>query len=94
MSWEDYEALLRAHRARYPLMEAQDCVKLLYQSEFGPRHLGEDLDRLINGIAEEWKTVPENALPIQAGKNWRRPLPVSAADRVHFVQRLRGCLPD
>ncbi len=65
MSGEDYEALLRAHRARYPLMEAQDCVKLLYQSEFGPRHLGEDLDRVTTGIMEEWKTVPENALPIQ-----------------------------
>lgn len=65
MSGQDYEALLRAHRARYPLMEAQDCIKLLYQSEFGPMHLGENREMLMNSIAEEWKTVPEAALPVE-----------------------------
>lgn len=66
MSGEDHKALLRAHRARYPLMEAQDCVKLLYQSEFGPLHLGEDLASLTRSIAEEWKAVPETALPTES----------------------------
>lgn len=66
MSAEEYKALLRAHRARYPLMETQDCVKLLYQSVFGPMHLGEDIERLASGIAEEWKTVPESGSPVGA----------------------------
>ena len=65
MIGENYEALLRAHRARYPLMQAQDCVKLLYQSEFGPMHLGENKEMLMNSIAEEWKTVPKTALPVE-----------------------------
>ena len=65
MSGADYEALLRAHHARYPLMQAQDCVKLLYQSEFGPMHLGENTEMLMNSIAEEWKAVPETALPLE-----------------------------
>lgn len=63
MSGEDYKALLRAHRTRYPLMEPQDCVKLLYQSVLGPMHLGEEVEALAAGIAEEWKTVPETVSP-------------------------------
>lgn len=63
MSGTDYKALLCAHRARYPLMEAQDCVKLLYQSMLGPMHLGEDIEILAAGIAEEWKAAPETISP-------------------------------
>lgn len=63
MSGQEYKVLLRAHRARYPLMQAQDCAKLLYQSVLGPMHLGEDIEALTNSIAEEWKTVPETVSP-------------------------------
>lgn len=38
MRGETERALLRQVR-RYPLLTAQDCVKLLYQSEFGPGHM-------------------------------------------------------
>ena len=58
-------ALLRSHLARYPRMEAQDCVKLLYQSEFGPQHLGDDIEALAHGIAEEWKSVPDVISPAE-----------------------------
>ena len=37
-----FAAVVRAHAARYPLMEAQDYGKLAYQSEFGPEHLIRD----------------------------------------------------
>ena len=63
MNGEAYKALLRAHRAQYPLMQAQDCVKLLYQSVLGPMHLGDDVDVLADSIAEEWKAVPETVSP-------------------------------
>ncbi len=36
---DDLKALLSAHFARYPYMQSQDAVKLLYQGEFGPGHL-------------------------------------------------------
>jgi len=36
---EEMKTLLRAHAVRYPLMEATDGVKLLYQSVFGPGHM-------------------------------------------------------
>ena len=31
--------ILPLHTGRYPGMEVRDCVKLLYQSEFGPGHM-------------------------------------------------------
>ena len=37
-----FPAVLAAHAARYPRMEARDWAKLAYQSQFGPAHL---LDR-------------------------------------------------
>lgn len=58
-------ALLRAHRVRYPQMEAQDCVKLLFQNEFGPMHLGDDVETLVRGLTEEWQTVPDNGSPAE-----------------------------
>lgn len=35
---KDLRSILRAHAARYPLMQPADAVKLLYQNEFGPGH--------------------------------------------------------
>lgn len=35
----DLKTLLLRHRDRYPKMEIEDYVKLLYQQTFGPRHL-------------------------------------------------------
>ena len=31
--------ILPLHAERYPEMEVRDCVKLIYQSEFGPGHM-------------------------------------------------------
>lgn len=33
------QQILAEHFARYPQMEPQDAVKLLYQNEFGPEHM-------------------------------------------------------
>ena len=45
--------LLRAHAARYPLMQPCDAVKLLYQNEFGGGHLIADPARSLARIREE-----------------------------------------
>lgn len=39
---KDFSTILQEHFERYPLMQAQDLAKLLYQSEFGPRHMLQD----------------------------------------------------
>ena len=49
-----FQEILRQHIARYPLMRPQDCVKLAYQSEFGPAHLHTDSEQFLLSLREEW----------------------------------------
>lgn len=61
----DQLALLRMHRAKYPLMQPQDCLKLLYQSEFGPAHLGCAPNTLAQDIQQEWQSIPAGSTPTE-----------------------------
>ena len=35
---KEFETILTRHAELYPLMTPQDCIKLLYQNEYGPEH--------------------------------------------------------
>lgn len=66
------QAIYEAHNLRYPLSEAQDYLKLAYQSEFGGGHLTLDpvvaLDRLNRELAElSPRSVPLPIEPIGGG---------------------------
>ena len=50
--------ILPIHAERYPEMEVRDCVKLLYQSEFGPGHMVEEGNALTY-LEEEFNEVQE-----------------------------------
>ena len=50
--------VLPLHAQRYPKMEVQDCVKLIYQSEFGPGHMVSQGDAL-GYLEEEFAQVLE-----------------------------------
>lgn len=52
---------------RYPGMEPQDMVKLLYQSEFGSGHMIKDEKESARRLKEEWKEVRQNAWVPDAG---------------------------
>ena len=64
---EDMLQILREHRARYPEMQAQDCIKLLYQSEFGGGHLLADPSAALAKLIEELEQCPHptNRLPFE-----------------------------
>lgn len=47
------ESLLKSHFALYPEMEAQDAVKLCYQSAYGPGHLIRDEQAAVNRLVKE-----------------------------------------
>ena len=47
----DFAHILEEHRARWPLMEPRDFVKLAYQAEFGPEHLLTDPRQLAERLA-------------------------------------------
>ena len=49
--------ILSAHLDRYPLMQPQDVVKLLFQSEFGPGHLITDRDSCLRYLEEEYRST-------------------------------------
>lgn len=56
---EEFERILREHRARYPLMEPQDYGKLAFQSEFGPEHMVTDREAVERYLRQEWRALPE-----------------------------------
>ncbi len=59
--------ILLAHARRYPNMEPQDYMKLLYQSEFGPGHLVDAQDgKVLERLKEEFaQAAGEGYTPAQ-----------------------------
>ena len=56
-----FERIVRQHAARYPAMQPQDFGKLAYQSEFGPAHLAQTVDKLTALLLREWEALPADA---------------------------------
>ena len=52
---------LKLHAARYPLMQPQDAVKLLYQYNFGGGHLISDTSASLKYLRKELETVDADA---------------------------------
>ena len=71
------ELILRRHFALYPEMEPQDCVKLLYQAEFGCGHFVPDPEKAKGFLLSEWQSVPHDPLH-------RRTDDLGAFERVHL----------
>ena len=55
------QEMLRAQRARYPLMEPQDAIVLIHQRAFGPGPMTEGRDTALNNLLEDLKGVPKDA---------------------------------
>ena len=45
--------LLENHLKKYPLMQIQDCVKLLFQSRFGCGHFVDDPQKALERLQKE-----------------------------------------
>lgn len=54
---KEFSEVLKEHRRRYPLMQPQDVGKLIFQSEFGPRHLLSDGRAALFSLQEERKRM-------------------------------------
>lgn len=50
-------AILIRHFTKYPLMQPQDAVKLLYQSEFGGGHMIADPQQSFRRLKEEYSRI-------------------------------------
>jgi len=53
--------LLRVQAGRYPLMQAGDAVKLLYQHEFGSGHLVKDEKGSLRFLCQEYAALEKSA---------------------------------
>lgn len=58
---EALEQILRWHARKYPLMQPQDAVKLIYQNVFGGGHLIRDLEACRCALQHEYETIPQDA---------------------------------
>lgn len=62
---QELEEILKAHAARYPLMEPTDAVKLIFQNEFGGGHLIRDTQSCLTYLRREYAAVETcSALPL------------------------------
>jgi uridine kinase len=55
------QEMLRAQRARYPLMEPEDAVVLIHQRAFGSGPMTEGGEAALENLREELKGVPKDA---------------------------------
>ena len=55
------EEVLLWHGQRYPMMEPQDAVKLIYQNEFGGGHLIRDPDACLCALHQEYVGTPQES---------------------------------
>lgn len=54
---ESFMAVLERHLKKYPLMEPEDCAKLIYQSEFAGEHMIASPEQSLEGIRAELDAV-------------------------------------
>ena len=67
------QTLLGDHLSRYPQMQPQDLVKLLYQNEFGCGHMISDAAAFLDNIRRESQglTVSDEDFVDIGGGFWR-----------------------
>lgn len=53
--------LVQTHLTKYPLMEAADGAKLLYQNELGPGHMISNEEDSMKRLVEEWESIPHSS---------------------------------
>ena len=58
---ETLEQILRNHARKYPLMEPQDAVKLIYQNVFGGGHLIRDPAACRCALRHEYEETPQDS---------------------------------
>lgn len=56
--------IIKQHAERYPLMQPQDAVKLLYQSEFGGGHMISSPSASLKRLEEEYAHTPQTDAPL------------------------------
>ncbi len=59
-----FDEIVMEHADRYPLMQAEDLIKLAYQNAYGPGHLIRDREKARRFFMAEWDICVPNDDPI------------------------------
>lgn len=83
--------ILLTHTRRYPLMQPQDAVKLLYQSQFGGGHMIQDEAACLEFLYREYAATPQtdHSLWEDIGNGMVR-VHLSALDAHHYTPQQLG----
>lgn len=84
-------AVLLAHMARYPAMTPCDCVKLIYQNEFGGGHLISDEGETLSRLRTEYESVRQDpTLPLleEIGNGFVRVMLAALDQNIYPLERV------
>ena len=59
-----FDEIVLDHMARYPLMQAEDLIKLAFQNAYGPGHLIRDREKARRYFLAEWDICVPNDDPV------------------------------
>ena len=68
----DFQKIALVHQEKYPLMKAQDFVKLAYQSAFGCGHMVKDYETALERVNSECKTDKPHVYTEDIGNGYMR----------------------
>ena len=68
----DFEQIALIHAEKYPLMQAQDFVKLAYQAAFGCGHMVTDFEKALSRVREERTEACANVYTEDIGNGYAR----------------------
>ena len=54
---DELKQVILKHIKKYPKQELQDVLKMLYQNEFGPKHLTENEIECFKSLSKEFQSV-------------------------------------
>lgn len=54
---DELKQIIYAHIKKYPKQELQDILKMLYQNEFGPKHIAKNEIECFKSLSKEFQTV-------------------------------------
>src|SRR5690606_24132834 len=72
----ELERILTEHYRRYPRMQVQDAVKLIYQNEFGGGHLVSDREGSLARLRDEYASVTGRDSELSVGKGDHAAVPL------------------
>ncbi|MBQ6936603.1 MAG: hypothetical protein IJN49_08655, partial [Clostridia bacterium] len=54
---DELKCIIYSHIKKYPKQELQDILKMLYQNEFGPKHIADNEIECFKSLSKEFREI-------------------------------------